>query len=248
MIRALKNLWFYEIGKTFFIRGTSDFRNTGVEEIRVLAGALTGNIASGKWHVQKEIDFYELKGKIEVLFDELGLENRIEYQAVSDISYLHPGRSAAIRLLGKDKVVIGTFGELHPDTQERCKLSQPVYIFEINLEKVFSALTYTIPRYKELPLYPAVHRDIAFIIPRSINNQSIVKAIKKIASNLTKTVEIFDVYQGKNIAEGHKSLAYRLTLQDPDATLTDDRIDAEITKLKEGLKKTYPEISFRDNL
>ncbi|OGI00798.1 MAG: phenylalanine--tRNA ligase subunit beta [Candidatus Melainabacteria bacterium GWF2_32_7] len=241
-----KNIWIYEIGKTFFLKGIPDQRNSGVEENRIISGAITGNVASSKWHNPQETDFYTLKGIVESLIKDLGLENRVEYHPVSNISYLHPGRTSEIRLLGKTPVSFGTFGELHPDTMEKCKLAQPVYIFEIDLEKVLSNITYTAPRYKELPLYPAVYRDIAFIIPQNISYQDIAKTIKKVSSNLFKKADIFDVYQGKHVPEGSKSLACRITLQDPNTTLTDEKIDVEISRIKEGLKKAYSDINFRE--
>ena len=241
-----KNIWIYEIGKTFFFKGTPDDKNTGVEEKRILAGAITGNITSGKWHSAETVDFYTLKGIIERLFKELNLENRIEYTPVSDITYLHPGRSSEIKLQAKGQIVLGKFGELHPDTQEKCRLSQPVYIFELDLDSILSNLVTTTVRYKSLPLYPAVNRDIAFIISQKISYSDIIKVIKKSSSNLFKGVEIFDVYQGEHVPAGAKSLAFRITLQDIESTLTDERTDAEISKIKEGLKKSYPEISFRE--
>jgi len=241
-----KNLWLYEIGKTFFFNGTTDQKNTGTEEKRMLSGAITGNINFGKWHSNQNIDFYTLKGTIEILLKELKLDNRIEYAAAADVSYLHPGRAAQINLLHKKPVNLGYFGEIHPDLLERCKLVQPVYVFELDLEKILSFIPSVVPRYKQLPLYPSVYRDTAFIISQDITHQDIVKTIKRTSSNLFKGVEIFDVYQGKNIPEGSKSLAFRITLLDTEATLTDEKVDAEINKIKEGLKKAYPEISFRE--
>lgn len=241
-----KNFCIYEIGKTFFFKGNTDEKNTGTEEKRMLAGALTGNINSGKWHLAQNTDFYSLKGIIESLLAELKIDNRIEYKAASNVSYLHPGRAAQINLLHKNPVNLGYFGEIHPDLIEKCKLIQPVYLFELDFEAILSYLSFTTPRYKQLPMYPSVFRDTAFIIPQKVSHQEIVKTIKKASSNLFKDVEIFDVYQGKNIPEGFKSLAYRVTLLDTETTLTDERVDAEIAKIKEGLKKDYPEVNFRE--
>jgi phenylalanyl-tRNA synthetase beta chain len=241
-----KNFWIYELGKTFFFKGNTDEKNPGTDEKRILAGAITGDISSGKWHVTPNIDFYTLKGVIESLLADLKINNRIEYTYVSNISYLHPGRAAQITLMHKTPVNLGYFGEIHPDLLEKCKLIQPVYIFELDFEAILSYLSFTTPRYKQLPMYPSVYRDIAFIISQKISHQEIAKTIKKASSNLFKDVEIFDVYQGKNIPEGFKSLAYRITLLDTEATLTDERVDAEIAKIKEGLKKGYPEVNFRE--
>ena len=241
-----KNIWIYEIGKTFFYKGNTDEKNTGVEEKRILAGAISGNINQGIWKNKEEADFYALKGTIETLLKELKIDSRIEYEPVSDISYFHPGRTAQIKLLAKNSPIIGNFGELHPDTVEKCKFNQPVYVFEINLELLLNNLSYATPRFKQLPQFQAVTRDIAFIIPQNITCQDITKTIKKASSNLFRKADIFDLYQGQHVPEGAKSVAFRITLQDLEATLTDEKIDSEIQKIREGLKKAYPDASFRE--
>jgi len=241
-----KNLWIYEIGKTFFYKGNTDEKNTGVEEKRVLAGAISGNISQGISKNKEESDFYALKGVIETVLKELKLDSRVEYEPVCDVSYFHPGRTAKIKLSAKNSPIIGTFGELHPDTIEKCKFNQSVCVFEIDLDLLLSNLSLATPRFKYLPQFQAVTRDIAFIIPQNITCQDISKTIKKASSNLFKKAEIFDLYQGEHVPQGAKSVAFRITLQDAEATLTDEKIDAEIQKIREGLKKTYPEASFRE--
>lgn len=241
-----KDIWIYEIGKSFVFNGTPDEKNSGVQETRHLSGAISGNISCGIWNNKKEIDFYTLKGSIESLFKMLNLENRIEYAPAKDICYLHPGRSAEIRLLGKNKTCLGVFGELHPNTKEKCKIAQNVFIFDLNLEEILSNMNYTTPRYKQIPSYPAMTRDIAFITPQDLSNQNISKAIKRGATNLLKEIEIFDVYQGQHVPEGSKSVAYRLTFINAEATLTDEIVDNEMNKIREALKKAESEISFRE--
>ena len=241
-----KNLWIYEIGKTFIYKGNTDEKNTGVEEKRILAGAISGNINQGVWKNKEEADFYDLKGIVETLLRELKIDSRIEYEPISDVSYFHPGRTAQIKLSAKNPIILGTFGELHPDTVEKCKFNQPIYIFEIDLELLLNNLNYATPRFKALSQFQSVTIDIAFIISQNITCQGIIKTIKKSSSNLFKKAEIFDLYQGQHVPEGAKSVAFRITLQDMEATLTDEKIDSEIQKIKEGLKKTYPEASFRE--
>lgn len=241
-----KNLWIYEIGKAFFYKGGTDEKNTGVEEKRVLAGAISGSINQEIWKNKEESGFYTLKGVVETLLKELKIDSRVEYQPVSDIAYFHPGRTAQIKLSAKTPVILGTFGELHPDAIEKGKFNQPVYIFEIDLELLLSSLNFATPRFKQLSQFPAVTRDIAFIIPQNISSQEIVKTIKKASSSLFRKADIFDVYQGQHVPEGSKSVAFRITLQDVEATLTDEKIDAEVQKIREGLKKTYSEASFRE--
>lgn len=245
--KGQKNVWIYEIGKTFFFTGENlSEKTTGVKEKRNLAGAITGSLNLNKWNSPKVTDFYSLKGIIESLFKEFKLENRLEYSPAKNIPFLHPGRSAEVKLLGKNALILGYFGELHPEIMEKCKLNQPVYIFNLDLEEIINSINIAVPRYKELPVYPAVNRDIAFIVPKSVSHQDILKAIKKASSNLFIGAEVFDIYQGKNIDENAKSVAYRINLQDLQATLTDEKVDEEMNKIRAGLKKSFPEASFRE--
>jgi len=241
-----KNLWLYELGKTYFYKGLTDEKNTGVQEQRILAGAMTGNINQGLWKNKDSDDFFMAKGVVETLIRELKLDARVEYESASDIPYLHPGRAARIKLSAKKPVILGVFGQLHPETAEKCKLGQTVYIFEINFNALLENTNYTDPRFKQLPQYPAVTRDLAFIMPVSVSHQEINKAIKKASSNLFKKAEIFDLYQGEHVPEGCKSVAFRITLLDSESTLTDEKIDQEMNKIREGLKKSFPGISFRE--
>lgn len=241
-----KNLRMYEIGKIFLYKGGTDEKNTGVEEKRLIAGATSGNINTGIWKAKENDEFYSLKGTIEALLRELKLENRIEYEPATDISWLHPGRAAQIKLPGKNSPIVGVFGEIHPDTAEKCRFNQPVYAFELDMNLLLENVNYAVAKFKELPHFPAVTRDIAFIIPQSVSCQDITKTIKKVSSNLFKKAEIFDLYQGQHVPEGSKSVAFRLTLQDIEATLTDERIDTEVNKIRDGLKKAYVGVNFRE--
>lgn len=241
-----KNVWIYEIGKTFFYKGNCDEKSSGVEEKRVLAGAITGNTHTGIWHTSTQTDFYTLKGIAETILKQLNLSGRTEFLPVSDVPYLHPGKTAGIKVLGKNAGIIGYIGELHPVIRDKNKLGQPVFVFEIDLEKLLGNLNFAPAKYKELPLYPAVTRDIAFIIGKNTTFTEISKAIKKASSNLVKDVDIFDVYEGEHTPEGCKSVAFRLTLQSTESTLTDQKIDEEISKIREGIKKTFSDAAFRE--
>jgi len=141
---------------------------------------------------------------------------------------------------------LGLIGELHPDIAKKCKFNQPVYLFEIDVDLLLEATRFTVPRYKQLPQYQAVNRDIAFIVPESVSYQELAKTLKRASSKLFQKADIFDLYQGEHVPEGSKSVAFRVTLQDVEKTLTDDVIDAEVTRIKDGLKKAYTDISFRE--
>ncbi len=242
-----KDVWIYETGKTFHFNGKPEQKNADVTEKRVLAGALTGNIKSGSWHDSTVPDFYTLKGTIETIFNELNFSKRVEYLSCKDVSYLHPGRTAQIKLLGKGTPVVGYIGEIHPDIKDKCKFLQPVYLFEFDLETIIENIPFMVAKYKELPQYPAVTRDIAFIIPKSVSNNDIMKSVKKsVSKDIFKDIDIFDVYEGKNIPENSKSVAYRITLQDTSTTLTDERVNQEMNKVRKGLQKAFFEINFRE--
>lgn len=243
-----KTFWAYEIGKTYKITGSADEKHSGVEETQVLAGVITGEVENSKWQVKTLTDFYTVKGIVEKLFEELDVVKRIKLTQCSDIDYMHPYRSAKINILGKDLVNIGYFGQIHPLLKDKLKIKgQDVFMFEINLAAIIDIIKEKTPRYKKLPQYPEVKRDLAFIINEDVSFDDIQKVIKgSIQQNLFKGSEIFDVYQGENIDKGFKSLAFRIKLQDDNATLTDEIIEHQMNNLRSKLQKTYTEISFRE--
>ena len=243
-----KTFWAYEIGKTYKITGSADEKHSGVEETQVLAGVITGEVENSKWQVKTVTDFYTVKGIVEKLFEELDVVKRIKLTQCSDIDYMHPYRSAKINILGKDLVNIGYFGQIHPLLKDKLKIKgQDVFMFEINLAAIIDIIKEKTPRYKKLPQYPEVKRDVAFIINEDVSFDDIQKVIKgSIQQNLFKGSEIFDVYQGENIDKGFKSLAFRIKLQDDNATLTDEIIEHQMSNLRSKLQKTYTEISFRE--
>ncbi len=242
-----KNLRLYEIGKTYFIEHETTEKDTGVCENRMITGALTGSVNNENWIKKPETDFFTVKGIIQNLIGILGLENRIKYEKCADIGFLHPGKSSKLVLLGKRPETVGFFGEVHPLLKDKEKFQQNVYIFEINLEALLAAVHISTPRYKKLPMYPEVQRDIAFIVPENVTHEEISKVIKKAAAgNLYNGQELFDVYQGEHIQEGFKSMAYRIKLQDKDATLTDETVDLQIKQIKESLKNSVEGLSFRE--
>ena len=245
-----KNFRLYEIGKTYIQKTTPTEDDAGVVETRKLIGCIFGNI-NNSLVVKKQDDFYTLKGVLESLFDKLGLSKRIIYSAFSDsdaknYEFIHPAQGAMISILGKNKEPIGYIGKLHPILSDKLKFNQSLYIFEINLEEVICAINPSIVKYKKLPIYGAVQRDIAFSAPKEITVEELYKAIKKSADkNIFKGVKVFDIYEGENIEKGKKSLAFRITLQDDSKTLTDDIIQAEMAKIRSNLEKNIIGLTLR---
>lgn len=242
-----KNLWGYEIGKTYEIIAPADEKSSGVKESITLAGVLTGEIENSKWQKTAELDFYTIKGIFEHLFAQLGVERRIKLSSCDSIDYMHPYRTAQVMLLGKKPEVIGYFGQIHPLLKDKLKLNQEAFLFELNLNAVISAVKETVPRFKKLPQFPEVRRDLAFIIDEKVSFEEIQKVIKgSVQQNIFKGSEVFDVYQGEHVDKGYKSLAFRIKMQDENATLTDEIIEKQMQSVREKLQKTYADISFRE--
>ena len=248
-----KVFWAYEIGKTYIKVGEADEKNTGVKETRVLEGILTGEVQNSKWEVKTETGFYYVKGIIENLLNELDVMRRIKFVPLEETelakthNVLHPYRTAVIMLLGKKPQPIGYFGQLHPTVEDKLKLNQKAYLFKLDVNEIISAVKETVPRFKHIPQYPEVRRDIAFIINEDVSYEDIQKVIKSsVKQNIFKGSEIFDIYQGEHVEDGFKSVAFRIKMQDENATLTDEIIDQQMTSVREKLQKTYAQISFRE--
>ena len=241
-----KAFWAYEIGKIYFKNRLADFKDSGVDEIKTLSGIITGEIENSKWQKGSAVDFYTIKGIFENLFNELKLANRIQLKACDNVDILHPHRSANVVLLGKNPKEIGFFGQIHPILKDKLKLNQEAFLFEINLDEILNAVNPTTVRYKKLPQFPEVQRDLAFVIPESVSYAELQKVIKKaVQPNIFKDCEVFDVYKGENIKEGFKSIAFRIKMQDEQATLTDSIIDVQMNSVRDNLQKSFKEIAFR---
>lgn len=248
-----KNFWAYEIGKTYIKTSPADEKNTGVKETRVLEGVLTGEVQNSKWQIKTLTDFYTVKGIMENIFNDLEVSRRIklapleETELAKDNNILHPYRTAVVMLLGKKPQPIGYFGQVHPTLIDKLKLNQDAFLFNLNLTELISAVKETVPRFKHLPQFPEVRRDIAFIINDDVTFEDIQKVIKSsVKQNIFKGSEIFDVYQGEHVEDGFKSVAFRIKMQDENATLTDEIIEQQMTSVREKLQKTYVQISFRE--
>ncbi len=180
-----KNFWAYEIGKTYIKTSPADEKNTGVKETRVLEGVLTGEVQNSKWQIKTSTDFYAVKGIMENIFNDLEVSRRIklapleETELAEDNNILHPYRTAVVMLLGKKPQPIGYFGQVHPTLIDKLKLNQDAFLFNLNLTELISAVKETVPRFKHLPQFPEVRRDIAFIINDDVTFEDIQKVIKR---------------------------------------------------------------------
>ena len=219
-------------------------------EIRKLCGCIFGQTNNDLYN-KKQDDFFTLKGVLEGLFEKLGLSKRIIYSAFNEADmkayeFIHPAQGATISILGKNREPIGFIGKLHPVLADKLKFNQALYIFELNLDDVISSCAPTTAKFKKLPVFGSVQRDIAFTVDKAITIEEINKAIKKSADkNLFKGSKVFDIYEGQGIEEGKKSLAFRIILQDENKTMTDEIIQTEIAKIKAGLEKSIIGLTLR---
>ena len=200
----------------------------------MLAAVLSGRRKALNWCDSKEsVDFYDMKGIVEGL---LAAMQVADYSLVrSSAPYLHPGKSCDIVINGK---VIGSFGEVHPVAQENFELDQTTYVLEMEVEPLVASAT-AVPKYQHLPKYPAMSRDIAVVVPAEVTNEEIEGVIRAHAGELLRSVRVFDIYTGKQVAAGCKSMAFNLTYQAADRTLTDAEVDASMKAVIAQVAEAY---------
>ncbi len=244
-----KKFRLYEMGKAYFVKGEASEECSGTVEERRLSGCIFGSVNNEIWNKKVPVDFYNLKGILENLFSVLGISNRIVYSELNEndkYEFLHPAQSAKIQLLGKNMTTLGYVGRVHPALIDKMKLNQDLFVFEINLEEVYKAVNPSITKYKKLPQFGSAERDIAFLVNKDRNYAEIEKVIKKAADKaIYKGAQIFDIYQGENIANDKKSFAIRITLQDVEATLKDEVIEAQVNNIKNALVKEFKDVELR---
>jgi phenylalanyl-tRNA synthetase beta chain len=174
-----------------------------------------------QWGVpERNVDFYDVKGDVESLFAQGSLRfERTAHPA------LHPGRSAAV-LLGAE--AIGWLGELHPRWQQKYELPQAPVLFELDLEAL---LRVPVPAYRDVSKFPAVIRDLAVVVDEAVPAQALQEAMLGARLGVVQELWLFDVYRGKGVEAGKKSLAFRVVMQDTSKTLTDAEVEAAMTQL-----------------
>jgi len=189
---------------------------------------------SGNYYIgmdKKPVDFYVIKGIVEELLDYLGYGGRYSFVVNDEIPEdLHPGKSAIISLNGKN---IGFIGRVNPVI-----CNDEVYVAEINMDKLLFNKTGKM-KYSEISKFPSVRKDIAIVVDENVTASELQKTIKSAGGKLLIRSEVFDVYQGKGIEEKKKSMAFALELGDSSKTLTDEEINAEVTKITEALSKKH---------
>ena len=225
--RKQKDLKLLEIGRVFFGSGDD---NIQPKETLYLSAALTGEERATKWLKESStLDFFAAKGYLEVVFERLGLEEKVTYKK-STLEGMHPGRFAEV-YLGEKR--IGFIGEVHPQVADKLGLNT-TYVFEINLDEVISESKVK-PKYEEVTKYPEITRDIAMLVDVKDEYQNIYNVIESVNSRLITNVELFDLYVGAELLAGKKSLALTITYSDKQKTLTDEEVTAVHEKVLAAL-------------
>ncbi len=206
----------------------------GIAQPKRVAALAYGSVVNEQWgQPARNVDFFDLKADLEALFAPVVL--RFETGAHPA---LHPGRSANVLIDGR---VVGFVGELHPRLQQQLDLPLAPIVFEVDAEALQCR---NVPAYHEISKFPAVVRDLALLVDERVSVQSLLdsfsaEAAGNHACRFMQRIVLFDEYRGKGLAEGQKSLAFRITMQDTQATLQDESVDAAIAALVEAVQKKH---------
>lgn len=217
----------FEIGKSFYQEENSG-EPKYIEEDK-LSCLMHGKYTTGL--NEKQVDFYVIKGVAETILDYLGYEGRYSFVVNNQIPKdLHPGKSAVISVNNDN---VGIIGRINPTI---CK--EEVYVMEINLDKLLAKQVGKM-KYKEISKFPSVKKDLAFIVDKNVTASEMKKIIKSNGGKLLQNTEVFDLYEGKGIPDGKKSIAFTVELRDKNQTLTDEIITNTMNKIIDGVEKKF---------
>ena len=202
--RKVEDIFLYEIAKTYDVKYNEDTK---------IAGLVYGNAINNSWQGNYKADFYYLKGIVCNLLEYLGFKNRFTF-VPAIIPDLHPGISAHILL---DNEEIGIIGRINPNL-----VKEEVYVFELSMNKLLKPVKPI--KYKPSSKYPSITKDMAFILDKNILNQDVINTIRTNGGRYLTDIKVFDLYQGDKISLDKKSIAYSLTFNSNESTLSDEEV------------------------
>jgi phenylalanyl-tRNA synthetase beta chain len=225
--RQKNRLRFFEHGLRFFMEGNV------IKQDIVLAGLLSGSRLPEHWTgVSEPADFYDIKGDVEAILALAGRAGDCHFVAATHPA-LHPGQCAAIRLHGRD---IGWVGRVHPLLAGQHDLEPATLLFQLE----FAALEEgSLAKFSSISRYPSIRRDLAVVVDDAVTVDDLCREVRSAAGALLKELVIFDVYQGKGIETGRKSIAFGLILQDSSRTLTDQDTESLVARVTQQLGDTF---------
>jgi phenylalanyl-tRNA synthetase beta chain len=230
--RKLDRVRVFEVGRVFsrsldVLAG--DYTVAGLLQPVYVGGIAYGSDVPEQWGSQSRmVDFYDVKGDLENLLSPL----KARFEKTSHPA-LHPGRSARILL---DGAVIGAVGELHPRLQQKYELPMPPVLFEVNAQVL---LDVGLPAYSEVSKFPPIVRDLAVLVRDDIPVDALLDRLRSASDGAVREISLFDVYRGKGVPQGEKSLAFRIVMQDTAKTLTDSEADIVMAKLTQALAVNF---------
>ena len=222
--RQQNRIRLFEVGTRFQIDSGR------VAESQSIAGLVTGRVLPEQWgDERRDSDFFDVKADVEALFALTGRQAAISYVATRHDA-LHPGRCAAI-LDGHEPV--GFIGQLQPELARKLEMRDPPWLFEIAIEPSFYA---EVPVFRDISRFPAIRRDLAVVVDEAVTLDELRKSVNLAAKGLLRELHVFDVYRGKGVEPGRKSIALGLILQETSRTLTDGEADTVIAAVIDRVK------------
>jgi phenylalanyl-tRNA synthetase beta chain len=232
LARRLPRIRVFEAGRVFLRDSAAvdgPLSVMGLRQPMRIAAAAYGPAFDAQWgEPERRVDFFDVKGDLQVLL----APNQARFEAARHPA-LHPGRSAKVVLQGQPA---GWIGELHPRWVQKYELPAPVVLFELDAEAMQRI---GMPGYGEVSKFPPVRRDIAVEIDERLPVQDLLDAMWVRKLPIVTSITVFDMYRGKGIEAGKKSLAFRVLLQDTQKTLTDAEVDAAVAGLRAVLEQQY---------
>lgn len=215
--RQQKRLRIFELGLNFLIK------DVNIKQDIFIGGLIVGEPYPEQWSLStRASDFYDIKADVEALLWLGGASDDFRFIPAKHPA-LHPGQAACIQ---RGDEIAGWVGALHPGLASKLGIDGKVYVFELALEQIKYG---NVPKFSELSKYPAIRRDLAVVVDEAVSAEQVCACVKSAVPDYAQQVQLFDVYRGKGIDSGRKSLALGLTLQAPSRTLTDQEVD-EIMK------------------
>ncbi|MEB3101087.1 phenylalanine--tRNA ligase subunit beta [Ferviditalea candida] len=233
--RNAENTAIFEIGSIFI---TDEARLTKLPQEKMLLAILwTGARRPAHWSgVSEKADFYDVKGIIEKITGALGIAG-VKYAAAKPKG-LHPGRTAEIRVgQPEGDILIGLIGQVHPELQQRKDL-EDTFVAELELDVLYELADSGI-RYRALPRYPSIGRDLAVVVDSGLEVGRLIDKVRETAGELLESVRVFDIYKGERLGEGKKSVALSLVYRNPDRTLTDSEVGSLQEKVVQALEQSF---------
>ena len=179
-----------------------------------------------------EGDFYTMKGVIEEFFDAVGMKKKALYDPNAGKPFLHPGRQADIVYDGE---TVGYLGEVHPVVCKNYDIAAKVYVAVLDMPLIVNKTTFD-RKYEGIAKYPAVSRDISMVVPKNVLAGQIEAMIEQRGGKILESYQLFDIYEGEQIKEGFKSVAYSITFRAKDRTLEESDVSGAMKKILNGLE------------